>query len=118
MDDSILSSIKKLLGIAEDQDCFDADIIMHINSVFMTLFQLGVGPDTPFHIYDKSATWSDFSDEEWVDQVPTYVYFKVRMAFDPPAGSLYEAMKNIADEHEWRLLNGKDIYANIIGATD
>ena len=58
--DSILTSIKKLLGITEDYENFDADIIMHINSVFMTLRQIGVGPEEGFFIEDKSATWADF----------------------------------------------------------
>ena len=83
--DSILTSIKKLLGITEDYENFDADIIMHINSVFMTLRQIGVGPEEGFFIEDKSATWTDFmGDETKIESVKTYMYMKVRLLFDPP----------------------------------
>ena len=62
--DSVLTSIKKLLGIAEEYEHFDADLIMHINSVFSILTQLGVGPSKGFMIEDKSATWKDFISDE------------------------------------------------------
>ena len=41
--DSILTSIKKLLGITEEYENFDHDIIMHISSGFMIFNQLEVG---------------------------------------------------------------------------
>ena len=62
--DSVLTSIKKLLGIAEEYEHFDADLIMHINSVFSILTQLGVGPSKGFMIEDKNATWKDFISDE------------------------------------------------------
>lgn len=103
--DSILTSIKKLLGIAEECADFDVDVIMHINSVFMILKQLGVGPDVGFQIQDSSAIWADFiADEETLYAVRSYVYLKVRLLFDPPASSaVMESMNRQISEFEWRL---------------
>lgn len=103
--DSILTSIKKLLGIAEDYDEFDADIIMHINSVLATLHQLGVGPEEGFEITDATATWNDFiTGKNLINFVKMYVYYKVRLAFDPPtSGTHIEAMKNLMTEQEFRI---------------
>lgn len=105
MSDSILVSIKKLLGITEEYDYFDADIIMHINMAFMVLYQLGVGPKTPFTIEDASATWSDFmGDSTDLAGVKTYVFLKVKLVFDPPQSSVaMEAIKQNIAELEWRL---------------
>lgn len=103
--DSILSSIKKLLGLSEEYDPFDSDIIIHINSVFLTLNQLGVGPDEGFFIIDKSAIWSDFaSDKILVNAVKTYMYLKVKLLFDPPASSTaIESINRMISEYEWRI---------------
>lgn len=105
MSDSILVSIKKLLGITEEYDYFDADIIMHINMAFMVLYQLGVGPKSPFTIEDASATWSDFmGDSTDLAGVKTYVFLKVKLVFDPPQSSAaMEAIKQNIAELEWRL---------------
>ena len=105
MGDSILTSRKKMLGIAEEYEIFDLDIIMHINTVFMTLNQLGVGPSDIFRIEDKNDMWSDFiSDEKQLNGIETYVYLKVRLVFDPPLNaSVLEAMKQTISELEWRL---------------
>lgn len=105
MSDSILVSIKKLLGITEEYDYFDADIIMHINMALMVLYQLGVGPKTPFTIEDASATWSDFmGDSTDLAGVKTYVFLKVKLVFDPPQSSAaMEAIKQNIAELEWRL---------------
>lgn len=101
--DSILLSVKKMLGIAEEYTSFDQDIIMHINSAFFILNQLGVGTDK-FSITDDSAVWTDFIDIENLELIRSYVYLKVRMLFDPPqAGALSEAMKRSIDEFEWRI---------------
>ena len=104
MQESILTSIKKLLGITEDYDHFDADIIMHINSVFMILMQLGIGPTDGFSISDADAVWSDFlSDATWFEMVKTYVYLKVKLVFDPPqSGTHISAIENSIKEFEWR----------------
>lgn len=105
MSDSILTSIKKLLGIAENYEFFDADVIMNINMAFMVLYQLGVGPSTAFSITDKSATWSDFlGDATDLEGVKTYIFLKVKRVFDPPQSSAaMEAIKQSIDELEWRL---------------
>ncbi len=103
--ESILNSIKKLLGIAEDYDHFDSDIIMHINSVFATLTQLGVGPEDGFSIDDESAKWEDFLPEErMLHSVKPYMFMKVKLMFDPPLSSaVIECTKEQIKELEWRL---------------
>lgn len=103
--DSILTSIKKLLGIAEDYEHFDTDLIMHINSVFMVLTQLGVGPPEGFIIEDDSAIWEDFiEDSTKLQAIKSYVYLKVKLLFDPPLSSaVMESMDRTISELEWRL---------------
>ena len=103
--DSILNSVKKLLGISAEDTSFDQDVAMHINTTFAILSQIGVGPSTGFSIQDSSTTWSDYLDDPLlVDMVRTYVYCRVRMQFDPPQNStLSEAIKNNISELEWRM---------------
>lgn len=105
--ESILTSIKKLLGPEEEYDHFDTDIILHINSVFMVLTQIGVGPAEGFSIKDKTATWSDFlpdGTEARLEAVKTYVYLRVKILFDPPTSSfVMESYKQQINELEWRL---------------
>lgn len=103
--DSILTSIKKLLGIAEEYTHFDTDIIMHINSVLMILTQLGVGPAEGFSIEDDGAEWTDFiMDQTQIESVKSYVYMKVKLIFDPPLSSaVIESMNRMISEFEWRL---------------
>lgn len=105
--ESILTSIKQLLGIPEEYKHYDPNIIMHINSVFTVLKQLGVGPEKGFRIEDDIATWSDYiteTEELTFDSVKTYVYAKVRLIFDPPASSAHiEVLKELIKEFEWRL---------------
>ena len=103
--ESILTSVKKLLGIPEDYIHFDADIIMHINSVFMILTQLGVGPPEGFSIEDDSAIWEDFvSDNTKLQAVKSYVYLRVRLLFDPPQSSaVIDSINRTISELEWRL---------------
>lgn len=105
MTDSILNTTKKLLGIAEENTEFDLDIILHINSVFTILTQLGVGPSKGFSILDSSAVWSDFIPEgEMMEAVKSYMACKVRMLFDPPTSSTaMQALQNMCNELEWRL---------------
>lgn len=104
-DDSILDSTKKLLGIAEDYDVFDIDIKIHINSVFSTLLQLGIGPTEGFMIEDDSETWAQYlEDKLYLNQVKSYMYLRVRNLFDPPTTSFaIEAFKAQISELEWRL---------------
>lgn len=103
--DSILTSVKKLLGIAEEYNHFDPDIIMHINSVFMILTQLGVGPSEGFSIEDDIPVWTDFvSNTATLEAVKSYVYVKVKLLFDPPLSSaVIEATERMAKELEWRI---------------
>lgn len=104
--ESILTSIKKLLGIAEEYTQFDADIIMHINSVFMTLTQLGVGPSQGFYIEDASIEWTDFIPEPTkLQAVKTYIYLKVRLLFDPTSlgSATLSSYERQIQELEWRL---------------
>lgn len=103
--DSILTSIKKLLGMTEDYTHFDADLIMHINSAFMILHQLGVGPSKRFAITGAYETWNEFmEEEESLDAVKTYIYQKVKLVFDPPtSSSVLASNERITSELEWRL---------------
>lgn len=103
MEDSILQSIKLLLGLAKDYTPFDQQIIMHINSVFMILHRLGVGPDTPFMIRGEDEVWTDFIEEGRIEAVKEYIYCKVRLVFDPPSGSLVDILNKRIDELEWSL---------------
>lgn len=103
--DSILTSIKKLLMLDEKDTSFDADIVMHINSVFSILHQLGVGPEGGFTIADKTATWKDFlGSYPNLDSVRSYVYLKVKLLFDPPSSNaVIESMNRVIGELEWRI---------------
>lgn len=105
--ESILTSIKKMLGIDEDYTHFDANIIMHINSVLVILTQLGVGPETGFVIEDDTSTWADFIPEVSAAElhaVKSYIYMKVKLMFDPPLGSaIIDSMNRQIAEFEWRL---------------
>lgn len=105
LNESILNSIKKMLGPTEEYTHFDPDIIMHINSVFMILNQMGVGPDKAYSISDDEDTWSDFMPEdELLHSVKSYIYLKVKMLFDPPSSSsIMQSMNEQIKELEWRL---------------
>ena len=105
MDESILTSVKKLLGITENYDYFDQDIIMHINAAFMVLTQLGIGPSEGFLITDDTDTWSDFIDDSTnLGSIQSYVYMKVKLMFDPPQNSFtVDSMTKLVNELEWRL---------------
>lgn len=103
--DSILTSVKKLLGLTEGYAAFDTDLIMHINSVLMILNQMGVGPEKTFAINDATATWSEFCGERTdIEAVKSYTALKVRLLFDPPqSSSVMDAIKSQISELEWRL---------------
>ena len=104
--DSILLTVKKMLGIAEEYVAFDIDLIVNINSVFLTLNQIGVGPQEPYLINGSEETWEDFLQDQQskLAGVKTYVYLKTRLLFDPPTNSfLVDAMQKQCDELEWRL---------------
>lgn len=113
--ESILTSIKKLLGITEEDEHFDMDIIIHINSVFSDLHQLGVGPEKCFSIQDKIPTWSEFINEaDEINSVKTYTYLKVKLIFDPPlSSSTLSAFERQIKEFEWRLGVAADTQSEI-----
>ena len=103
--ESILTSIKKLLGIAEEYTHFDADLIMHINSVLSILTQIGVGPSEGFSIEDKEDVWTDFIPQSpKLEFVKSYIYMKVKLLFDPPISSAaIESTNRLTSELEWRI---------------
>lgn len=105
MSDSILNSTKKILGLAEDYNVYDLDVITFINAAFGTLNQLGIGPEEGFAIEDETPTWDDFlGADKRLNAVKQYVYLKVRLLFDPPdVGYLVTAFEKQIAEHEWRL---------------
>lgn len=103
---SILTEVKKACNISEEYDVFDSDVIMHINSVFMILNQIGVGPAAGYRIKNKDNKWSEFIPEDDLrfEAVKTYVCSKVKLIFDPPSSSIVtECLKQIVAECEWRL---------------
>lgn len=112
MDESILDSIKSAAGVNADDNAFDDELIMHINTVFMTLRQLGVGPSEPFLISDSSSVWNDFiSDSKIFPMVKSYTSLCVRRLFDPPtSGALMTAIEKTIAEYEWRLNVEADDY--------
>lgn len=103
--ESILTSIKLLLGITEDYEHFDNQIVAHINSVLMILTQLGVGPPDGFIVKDKSDTWNEFiPDGKNLELVKSYIHLKVKLLFDPPSSSVVmESTNRMINEFEWRL---------------
>lgn len=112
-DDSILTSVKKVLGIPEYYEHFDQDILLHLNSVMSILHQLGVGPEEGFIVEDDSTTWSDLFDGD-IDAnkmmyVKSYVCLRVRLLFDPPTSSgAIDAMERQMRELEWRITVTRD----------
>ena len=111
--ENILDSIKKLLGIDEADLNFDQELIMHINSVFMVLNQLGVGPVGGFKISSNEEVWTDFVGTRLdLESVKSYIYLKVRLLFDPPQNSfLVAAIEKQIEENEWRLQVQVEPYA-------
>lgn len=103
--ESILTSIKLLLGITEEDTSFDQDLIMQINSVFSILTMLGVGPKSGYSIIDENDIWTDFIPENpRLEMVKSYIHKKVRLMFDPPQSSAHiEALNRMIAELEWRL---------------
>ena len=111
--ESILTSIKKLLGIQEEYDHFDPEIIMCINTAFSTLTQLGVGPQEGFRIEDETSTWVDFlGDEPKMEMVKSYIHLKVKLLFDSSSlSSAYiESVNRLLSEFEWRLQLESETY--------
>lgn len=103
--ESVLDTLKKVLGFDSEYEAFDMDIIMHANSVFSTLNQLGVGTPKTFAIQDNTALWSEFlGDNDDINDVKSYMYLRLRLIFDPPAvSSVLASYERMITEFEWRL---------------
>lgn len=113
LENSILDNIKKMLGIASENTDFDTDIIIHINSVFSTLHQLGIGPSNGYAISGKDSTWEDYITTSQIENVRSYIYLRVRLLFDPPQNSfLVDSFKEQIKELEWRFTVTSDEIQN------
>ena len=105
MDESILDSVKKIIGIDSSYTVFDPDLIIHINTVFMILNQLGIGTEEVFSISDNSTTWNEFiQGNSAIQSVKSYMALRVKMLFDKPqSGTLIDAYREDIKELEWRM---------------
>ena len=114
--DSILTSIKKLMGLTEEYDAFDQDILILINSVLFELEQIGVKAKDGFTLSDKTAVWSDYSDDDrLLNALKPYIYMKTKLTFDPPTSSgALDSMNRIIDRFEWRI----NLYADTGGTVN
>ena len=114
--DSILTSIKKLMGLTEEYDAFDQDILILINSVLFELEQIGVKAKEGFILSDKTAVWSDYSDDDrLLNALKPYIYMKTKLTFDPPTSSgALDSMNRIIDRFEWRI----NLYADTGGTVN
>ena len=102
--ESILESIKKLLGIPKDYTAFDVDVVVHINTAFAVLSQLRLGPDFGFRIEGSEEVWADYIVSNNMSMDKTFIYLNVRLAFDPPSSTaLIESRQRTLDELTWRL---------------
>jgi hypothetical protein len=112
LSDSILATIKKMLGLEDNYTPFDIDVKVFLNSALMTLQQIGVGPKEGFIVKDFTQTWNDFLPKDtMLEAVKTYLYLCVKMAFDPPSNSfVMDAMKQQKEELEWRLREQAEFY--------
>ena len=104
-DDSILKTVRQMIGPSASYDVFDTDLIIHINAAFSRLCQLGVGPERPFSIHGDDEKWSDFGlPEGYQEEVKQYVYLKTKLIFDPPASSAVQnAYQETVNMLEWTL---------------
>lgn len=101
---SILKTIRRMIGPDEDYEYFDTELIIHINSTFSRLCELGVGPENPFYINGTEEVWSDFMDTGDEERVKQYVYLSVKNIFDPPSSSsVMNAYKEQIEKLEWLL---------------
>ena len=115
MDDSILESIKIILGVDPQYEAFDSEIIMAINSALMALTQLGLGPADGFKVPNKATTWADIlGTRQDLESVRSYIGIKSRILFDPPTNSyIMQALNNTATELEWRIRTQLEEVANV-----
>lgn len=120
MTDSILTSTKAALGIAEEHTSFDPELILFVNSVLSRLTQLGVGPEEGFRIDDKSSTWEDFmGTSAKLNMAKSYMYLRVKLLFDPPeVGFVLTAMKEMINKDEWLIMVENDPPAGSASTVD
>lgn len=110
MNDSILKTIRSLLGPAEDYEAFDTDLIVHSNAAFARLCELGVGPSEPFHIEDEGAVWGDFVTDIPMYQIQRFVYMYVKKIFDPPANAtIAQALDYELNKAEWTMCSDEEV---------
>lgn len=111
MTGSILNDTKKVLGLAAEYDAFDADVIMHINSILNVLFQMGIGPTEGYQIEGADNTWTEFTEDNvLLNLVKSYVYLRVRLIFDPPSTSFHlTALAEQVKELEWRIVHMREV---------
>ena len=119
LSNSILVSMKQTMwpDVEEGTNMpFDAELIMHINSIFTDLYQLGIGPESPYQITGETETWTDFfSDIDKVNDVKSYMYLRLRLLFDPPQNSfLVQSYEKQIEKMEWRLTVSSDELEGII----
>lgn len=119
MEESILNSLKRMIGIDPEDSAFDSDLIIHINTIFITLFQLGIGPNEVFRIEDANPVWSDFiQNGNDLMGCKTYMGLKLRMVFDPPTSSaVSEAFKSAIAEQEFRLMSQMETFRQMGGVS-
>lgn len=111
MSDSILNTVKTGLGVASDDESFDAELKIHINSSFQALRQLGVGPTTGFIVLTDAESWADYlgPQKDLLTAVQTYIIFKTKLGFDPPdVGFVITSLERLIKEAEWRMLVDTD----------
>ena len=102
--DSILLTIRKMIGPSVSYSVFDTDLIININSAFSRLCQLGVGPTAPFKITGENEVWGDFSASSYQEEVKQYIYLKTKLVFDPPASAtVVDAYNKQVEMLEWTL---------------
>lgn len=103
--ENILVSVKRVLGLAEDYDVFDVDVMMHINTALARLTQLGVGPLEGFMVEDGSEEWTDFIDDQRLNGVKSYIYNRVRLLFDINTlpGPVIASIEREVEKSEWLL---------------
>lgn len=104
MDESILMSVRKACQVPEWDAGFDAELIMHTNTILARLIQLGVGPRSGFFITGLEETWASFVGGDEFQMARSYLTLRVRMIFDPPTSSfVLESMNKQIAEFEWLL---------------
>jgi len=105
--ESILDTIKQLLGIPIEDESFDTDIKVYINTITPNLAQMGIGPKNGFIVISKDQLWSEYVDSTIInlEGVKQYIYLKVKLIFDPPTNSTtVQAINDSLKELEWRMM--------------